>query len=149
MFMREHEHDRKADQNMAPKCRVAYSRWQAEQAVKWHSMMQIQRNAYALQAKAEFEAKLDPEATTEVPDRIERDRLLRTVVDCIGDTRTPFRSECFEGLVRRLMSLDDCDPAPGFTAYGEMLRAKQCAGIFVKNRGAHVHFRACVICCAN
>ena len=62
-------------------------------------------------------------------------RALSTVLDSVGDSRTPFTAQAFRERVRKKLGLSVEDPFPGFTRYASDFRAKQLEDMFVKDTG--------------
>jgi len=60
---------------------------------------------------------------------------MATIVQKIGDVRTPFVARKFEECIRRKLGLSSEDKTPGFTRYCDTYRKQQREAIFVKDSG--------------
>ena len=109
-----------------------YRAWQRKQAGEWKALSAARKAAEAADARAARLAEgedLEPK-----PER--RGRFLGTVIDKIGDSRTPFTTPAFESRIRKQCGLPADAPTPGFTRYSGSFRDKRCSDIFVPDSGA-------------
>jgi hypothetical protein len=121
-WMMKAESERKKSVGSLPK--EEYKKWQRAKALEFSCLEQGEKDSEMQQSRAAFSEK---EVEREEEQNIEMDRhigedFLRTIVDGLGDRRTPFTSTHFEAYVRTKLGVPSGARTPGFTAYEEPLR---------------------------
>jgi CRISPR/Cas system CMR-associated protein Cmr5 small subunit len=112
----------------------AYREWQVEQIDQWHALSRERQAVEATEARASFVQKQQEDE--ELPDVVVPDRIVRTVVDVIGDYRAPFTPEAFTRGVLQKVGLAQGSQCPGFTRYSGAYRDSQLPDLVVKDCGA-------------
>ena len=96
----------------------------------------------ALVAFQKLRAEQVDDAHGQHEDAIERARskVVRTVIDDIGDRRTPFAVPAFDKVVKRVVGMDESERSamPGLTGYAETLRERQLGRVFIESSGASI-----------
>ena len=125
--------------------KAAYRQWQRERVSEWNGLSDARREAERLEALVAFQklrAEQVDDAHGQHEDAIERARskVVRTVIDDIGDRRTPFAVPAFDKVVKRVVGMDESERSamPGLTGYAETLRERQLGRVFIESSGASI-----------
>jgi hypothetical protein len=104
-FMMKEEAARKA--SGATLDRTEYLAWQKQKVAEFHSLSAHRRALQVAEAQFAHRDKLAGHGEDDEPAKILPQRPLSTVLDIVGDLRTPYRAEAFRTRVRNTLGLSE------------------------------------------
>ena len=111
-----------------------YQDWRRGKISEWHALPVGQRQVEKQEA---IKAHLDKQAEEDDEGQMTRSDLpVSSVVDKIGDERSPYSIEAFRSRIKNKLGINSKDRDPGFTRYSGMFRDQQCKELFVQDVGA-------------
>ena len=112
----------------------AYATWRRGKVREWHANPLAQKQVEEQEA---FKAYLDKQAAEDDEEQTIRSRSsVSSVVDTIGDERSPYKIEAFRARIKDALGINDGNRDPGFTRYSGVFREQQREGLFVQEVGA-------------
>ena len=105
-------------------------RWVADSAVRASALSAVRMSANDKRVTAEDNDGIDGD------DRAAPDAgIYSNIVELCGDTRSPFVSDYFDMVVKKMVGVADDDRMPGHTSYEKQFRAEQLEQLWVADEG--------------